>query len=361
MNTTETNPTQVLTGNALEDFFTNPDSIVLEEKKEEVIPMEEFFSPEKKEEKKEEVPTTVVDDKTSPQPTFYSEMVKTMLEDKDWQDGEIEIENEKGEVEIVLLSELKDITPDLFKQIKEAQKTLKEEDFNSKYVSVEGLDDTTKKMIELKRKGGDLTELIQLDAEFVHPLQSLDLESEQVHEYLIREKYKALGWKPNHIETEIKDLKESFTLDTEAKKVIEEVNSNFNSVVERKTKEREEAVLAEKEKQKEFKKSITDTYKALNLKESIVKTLVDNTAKFDENGLTNVDRAFFEAKKNPEKFARVAFLLTDENAYNEFEGIKTKNAVTKDTVRKILTITPKTATSTATEKKGTEMDEFFKK
>lgn len=357
MDTTKT--TQVLEGNALEQFFSNPESIVeVQQVEENIIPIDEFFntpeihtSPVIPEPEKKEIIVPI-------QYNFYADSIKEKLEDNEWTDGEIEIENESGEVETFVLSEMTNITAEQYQQIKQAQKSLKEEDFKSKYVSVEGLDETTRKMIDLKKAGGDLTELIQMEADFVHPLNGLDLEDEQVHEYLLRQKYQSLGWKPKHIDIEIEDLKKSLTLDTEAKKVVAEVNSNFNKVVETKQAEHAEKVRQSQELQKEFRKSMSDTFKGLNLKDTLVKSLVENTSKFDEYGLTNVDKAFFEAKKNPELFSKVAFLLTDEKAYNEFQGIKIKNQVTKDAVTKILRITPKTS-STASVKKENPLEEFF--
>jgi len=352
------NQTAVLSGDALQDFFNNPESALEQEAPKVELPIAEFFGEEPpaiQEPEKVVIPTPapVQQVKTNQ----YIDQAKFLIEKGYWKDLDVEIE-ENGEKKTVPISEL-EITPELFEQLDEAQKKEQKEEFASKYIDAEGVDETTKKLIELKKKGGDISELIQMDAEFVNPIKNLDLDSQEVQEYLVRQKYQSLGWKPNHIELEIAELKENLTLDSEALKIAEEVNSNFDKVVESKLQERTEAVEKQIAEQKVFQKSISSAYKDLNLKESLVKSLVENTAKFDEYGLANVDKVFFELKKDPEKFARIAFHILDEEGFNEFQGVKVKNKVTSEQVRKVITLTPRTATSKEVRGGEDKLKEFF--
>jgi hypothetical protein len=347
--TEEKNQSQVLQNVSMDALFDDaPLTVEPTSKVEEVkLPLDNLFeeikldddkTPEVKKEPKE------VKTNEAPQVNIYTDKVKEWIEEGFWEDVDIEIENEAGEKELVPITDIKDLTPELFAQIKEQQNELKKQDLDSKYVSVEGLDDRTKKMIELKKAGGDLSELIQQEVQYVNPLNGLDLEDERIQEHLIRQKYTSLGWKPKHIEAEIEELKEAMTLDLEAKKVIGEINSNT---------------------QKEFKKTMVEAFRSLDLKnDNLVKSLVDVTAKYDEYGLTDVDKSFFQAKSNPELFAKVAFLLTDEKAFSEFSGVKIKNKANTEVLRKVLSITPKTTNqaSVKQEKKLTGgMDDLFDK
>jgi hypothetical protein len=339
----EHNETKVLEGDALMDFFNKENSGV--EKEEKSDSLEAHF--EKQDTKEEDTPETKPEvnspkketvEKTveAPKPSIYAELIKEYIEEGDWIDGAIEIEGEDGETIQVNLLDLKDVTPEQFRQIKAGQKALKEEEIKNKYISKEGIDENTLKILEIKRAGGDTRELFQMQAEVVNPLDNLDLDDERTHEYLVRQK---LSVNPDldqeDINIKVARMKANFTLDTEAKKIIAEVNSNFSAVIEQKKREHEEALQRAQEEQKEFRKKMTQTYKELKLSDNVVKNLVENTSKFDEYGLTNVDKAFFEAKKNPELFAKIAYLILDEKGFNEFQGVKIKNNVTKETIKTI--------------------------
>lgn len=366
--TEEKNHSQVLQNVSMDALFDDaPTTVEPTSLKEGVkLPLDNLFEdvkvddnkpPEVKKEQKEVKATEV------PQVNIYTDKVKEWIEEGFWEDVDIEIENEAGEKELVPITDIKDFTPELFAQIKEQQAELKKQELDSKYISVEGIDDRTKRMIELKKAGGDLTELIQQEVQYVNPLNGLDLDDERVQEHLIRQKYTSLGWKPKHIEAEIEELKEAMTLDLEAKKVIGEINSNFDKVVEQKREEQLNQIEEAKKSQKEFKKTMVEAFRSLDLKnDNLVKSLVEVTSKYDEYGLTDVDKAFFEAKNNPELFAKVAFLLTDEKSFSDFSGVKIKNKTNTEVLRKVLSITPRTTNQASVEPKkkptGT-MDDLF--
>lgn len=362
----EENETQVLEGDALMEFFNKENSVVEKEEKSDSLESHfekentaEEISPEiKSEEKptKKEAPAKPVE---APKASVYTELIKEYIEEGDWTDGAIEIEGEEGEVIQVNLLDLKDVTPEQFKQIKAGQKALREEELKSKYISKEGIDENTLKILEIKKAGGDTRELFQIQAEIVNPLDSLDLDDERVHEYLVRQR---LSTNPDldqeDINNKVARMKANFTLDTEAKKIITEVNTNFGIAIEQKQKEHAESVAKAQEEQKEFKKKMTQTYRDLKLNDNVVKNLVESTSKFDEYGLTNVDKAFFESKKNPELFAKIAYLILDEKGFNEFQGVKIKNNVTKETIKTIFKISPKASNATSASQEAS-LEKYF--
>lgn len=301
----------------------------------------------------QETPKTEAPVATLQTSNVYTDLIKEYIEEGDWEDGAIETEDENGETVQINLLELKNVTPEQFKQIKAAQKALKEEELKSKYISKENLDENDLKIIELKKAGGDTRELLHIQAELVNPLDNLDLDDERVHEYLVRQKLAANpDLDQDDIDNKIAKMRANFVLDTEAKKIITEVNTNFGLAIEQKRKEHAEAserIIAE---QKEFKKVMTQTYRDLKLNDNIVKNLVENTSKFDNLGLTNVDKAFFEAKKNPELFAKIAYLILDEKGFNEFQGVKIKNDVNKEVITRIFKLAPKTTNTTVKQGEG---------
>ena len=316
--------------------------------------LDNFFEQKVKEEssdevKKEEEP--LVDN-------FYSRMAKELLESGDWEDGEIELEVD-GKTTRVIISEM-EMTPELFKQVKAAQKLAKEEEIKEKYISLDGLDDSTKKLIDIKRKGGDISEILEVESKYVHPLQGVDLDDEDVQEELVRRKLTNQGIHPKTVEAEIKRLKEDLILDKAAYQIKDEIDKYHQDIIEKKKAELEEQIEQRKVKQKEDKKKVTEIYRGFELDDNLVKHLVEATVKEDEQGLTQVEREFFNVKeKNPELFAKVALMLTDEEKFKNFFGTKSKNEVVKGEVRKLFKL-PKNSSGTSAVDKENPLDAVFK-
>lgn len=359
------NTTEVISGKeGLDKFFSQETETVQEdnsEEKEEAVSatgIDSLFNeteekPEEKTiiseelDKKEEAAEKVAPNKQS---DFYRSLIQENIEDGDWSDAEIDVEDEEGNTVSIPIGEIEDITPEVYRQLKDAQKALREEDFNSKYISKEGLDETTLKMVDLKRAGGDISELIQKDAENIHPLKNLDLENENVQAYVLQQKLLSKGVSLEDSHLIVDRHKKELTLDVEAGKVISEINGNFDKLVESEKQKQLNVIQEQKNSQKDFKKSIKDSLDHLKFNEKHSKALLSAASDFDDDGVTKVDNAYFEAKKNPELYTKLALMLTNEEAYNEYMGIKAKNAANLNALRKLV-IKPRTSTSTSSAKK----------
>lgn len=356
------NTTKILEADDIQKWFNGEEVEKPKEEITEVKDIDAFFEEEKPEAKVEEVEKPKEEIKPEPvvqKTNFYTDLVREYIADGDFTDGTIEIEGENGEVQELILSEIEDITPEMFKAIKAAQKKLEEEQRDKDYVSVKGLDETTRKMITLKKSGGDISELIQVEAEHVHPLKGLDIRDEKVQEYLVRRKYESQGIDPEFIDLKIKKLKENVQLDLEAEKVVGEINTNFDRIVQDKVEKQEAYNKELQNEQKEFRKTMTETVRKFGLKDTLTKTLVDYASKYDDDGLTEADKLYFSIKQNPELFAEAIFLMTNKEAYDEYKGVKIKNEVKKDTIKSILRITPKTSVTPTQLNKVDKVEEFF--
>ncbi len=364
MKENQKNETSVLTGNSLEAFFTeeSPEKNSEQVSTEETAGLDDIFNVKKQTENPPEKPP-VQEETITPQSNsyYYDNVISDFLEEGEWEDMVIETEVD-GEVVETPLSELKNVDKETFQEIKKHFKQLKDEEFKEKYISVEGLDETTKRMVELKKKGGDISSLIQAEAQHVHPLKGVDLEDERVQEAIVRQKLSASGQLSQAtIENEIKTLKANLELDKKSNEIVEEINTNFNRFVEAEAKRQESEIEAQKQQQKEFRKTLSETIKNLDIKEEkVVKSLLDASTKYDSNGLSDVDKAFFEAKQNPELFTKIAFLLTNEELFDKHMGVKIKNKATLGEVKKILNLRKKSSTEqTQIKKKEKGLESFF--
>lgn len=324
----------------------------------ETVTVEELFN-----ETPQEPPVTITQEPPvieAPKSNAFFDRAQFLIEQGFWEDYEIVTTNEAGEEVTVAISEIKDFDEDLFEQIKEAQKEKKDEQLKEQYISVEGIDETTKKIIDLKKKGGDITEVLEVHKQYVSPLEQVDITNEAHQEWLVRQK---LALNPDldqdDIENKVKKLKTNLSLDKEAEKIYTEFKSKYDEFLEQKIKEQEQLVQAQKEQEKQFRKSITEAVKKLEIKnDNVVRKIVDLASKTDEVGLTEADKKFYDIKQNnPEKFAKIALLLEDEELFNKIYGSKVALQTKAESTKKLLNLRPRTATQQLQQNKSTSKEE----
>jgi len=271
----------------------------------------------------EPVETTTVEptlQQVNTNPDAYLEFIREAIEDGDYEDVMLELEDGTQ----VELSKLDKVDKRLFQEIKKAQKQLQAEKIKEKYISAEGLDDTTKRLVELKRAGEDISELIQSQIDLKDPLDGLDLEDPQVQKWLMFEEYKAKGIDPEIAIAQIEKLDKEFKLDVESKKVADTIKKSIHLAQESKLAAKEQELLTKNEQQKEYRKNLNEYYKGLNLNDAKIRTLVDNATKSDQAGKTNFDKLLDEVKKDPAKMAEINFYLNDEKGFLDFKTAKVK-------------------------------------
>lgn len=338
---TEEEPTPEIQG---EDVFKS--LVQQEETEEEIPPTEEEPTP----------PAT-----TQPKTTIYADKLKDYISAGFLEDVSI-LMGEGEEAKETFLSELEDVDEDTYNAILVQYKEAKDKEIKEKYISREGLDERTEKYIELKKAGGDISKLIETEIQYVNPLSQFNLEDESHQEALVRQSLQAQGLKPRVIEAQIQELKEEMSLDLEAKKIAKTINDEFDAFVDNKKQEQLAAIEAEKAEQKEFRKNMGIALKSLIPDENISKLILDNTTKKGEYGLTNTDQLFFDAQKDPEKFAEVALLLNNREAFIKTLTAKAELKSTKKTVSTLLTINPSTVKAVKKETPPkTEGDAVFEK
>lgn len=273
------------------------------------------------------------------EPTEYAKKLKELVSLGLVDDMEISI-GEGDDEKKVHLSDFDEVDESSFTSLLTQIKEAKEKDLKEKYISKEGLDERTQKYIELKKAGGDISKLIEQEVRYVSPLSTYDLDNESHQEELIRRDLQSQNLHPRVIEAQIQAFKEDMCLDLESKKVADRIENNFNDYVE--TKKQEQIVLIEEEKKqdKEFRKGLNEELKRLIKDEGFQKLILDNSTKRDQNGLTNVDQLYYDAQRDPKKFAKIAFLLNNEEAFLNSVGAKVAIKELAKTTSTILKINP---------------------
>lgn len=353
--------TQILDADGLKDFLNFTEDPKPKETSQE---FENFFEEKKEEVETEEVTQTIdppkeEEEKEIPTPkgNNYSELVKDLIESGDWGDYMVEV----GEEEVAI-KDLENIDKELFLQLKQSQEAYKEEQNKDKYISLEGVDDYTKKLIEISKEGGDISQLIQTQSQLINPvLQIKQNRDEQSLIDLVAFKMKNQNYDDDYINLKIQKFLKEGTLDEEADKVIEEIETNYNAHLEQTKKQLQDQKLQIEKERKEYKKTISEKLKPFNLKENDSRNIIKIASEYDEQGVSEADKLFYQIKQeDPERFVEIVMLMKDRELYNSIKFTSVKNKAELEAAKKILSLKPRvTTTPKEPQKKESALDNFF--
>jgi len=264
----------------------------------------------------------------------YLDIVKERLDSGEWDD--LVIEDEEGNE--VKLSELKDIDKDTFKALEKEIKTQKDTEFQEKYVSVDGLDEVKKRLINIVKEGDlELAKaLFQNPAALQEPFQGYDVDNDEHNEDVLDWYYqKALGHSPKEAAALVRASKEDLTLDTKAQKIVDYQRSQFYENL----KNREQQIIAEKskeqEKLKDYRKNLTSALKQEGLSENLTRKFVDVATKTDNTGNYEIDTIYDEWMSNPEKAKELIYFMLDKENYLKKVTASVKKDVQLDNLKRI--------------------------
>jgi len=298
----------------------------------------------------------------APKGSDYSELVKSLIEKGDWGDYKIVIKNDEGEEEDVDILTLDHIDKELFLELKELQEAEKLSKFKETHISKEGIDPYTEKLIEISREGGDISQLIQTQSQFINPVLKIkENRDEKSLIDLVAFKMQNQGYEPDYINLKITKFLKDGTLDEEADKVIEEIETNYNNHLENTQKAlRQQKEQIEKER-KEYKKTLSEKLKSFNLKEHDSRSVIEIASKYDSEGISEAEKLFYKTRhEDPERFLEVVMLLKDRELFESVKFTKVKNSATIEAAKKVLSLKPKTTTSEKiVETKKTEEDKLW--
>jgi hypothetical protein len=300
-----------------EDGIKNDDSLSLD------------FNKSKDEPKELETKITLNDSDNT-----YLDIVKEKLESGEWDD--LLIENEDGDE--TKLSDLKDIDKDTFKALEKEIKTQKDTEFKEKYVSIDGLDEVKKRLINIVKEGDlDLAKaLFQNPAALQEPFQGYNNDNDDHNEDVLNWYYqKGLGHSPKEAAALVRASKEDLTLDTKAQKIVEYQRNEFYTNL----KNREQQILTEKAKEqetvKEYRKNLSAELKQEGLSENLTRRFVDVATKTDNTGNYEIDTIYDEWMSDPKKAKELIYFMLDKENYLKKVTANVKKDVQLDNLKRI--------------------------
>jgi hypothetical protein len=276
--------------------------------------------------------------------TRYSEKIKNLIEDGFLEDMAITVDDNE-----VFLSEMdiqdKETYQAILENIKEEKNKAKEQ----QYISKEGLDETTQKLIEIRKAGGDITEILRENVQAIDQLTELknilsgyeveDNEKEQVAINIVAQDLYNRGLSQKVVQAQIEDYIENGIIESEANSILDGHLTLHNDAIEQRKNYELQRVEQEKEAYKNFKKTIAATYKSYGIPENIQKVLVENATKQDDLKITNTDKLYFEAQqKDPDLYAKVSFLLNNQQEFERWISGKKITESKKEIIRSSIVI-----------------------
>jgi len=319
----------------------------------EEAPKEE--NPKEEELKAEETPKE--DELVFSEETNYDVLIKELVDLGEW-DSDFVIPDDEGND--ILITDLKGIDKERFQEIKEAIKDFKDKEFKSKYVSVEGMTETQKSLINII-KSGDLEkaeELFKNPAQLEEPFKGYDSSNDTHNINVLAYHYKQQGFSDKKIQSLIKVAQEDLTLDTEAQAVVEQYREGYKNHLANIEKETEETRKQEEESRKTYRKDLTTQYKEEGFPEPLVKKLVDATTKPDQDGELPVDKVYEQLMKDPKEAKEVALFLLNRQEYLNRVKAPVKKEADVNFLKK-LNIARKTTATKNSQKEEDTPNNFF--
>lgn len=254
-------------------------------------------------------------------------------------------ENEQGEEVEVALEDL-EISQDLYEEIVKSRIAEIKEEAKQNTVSIEGISDFTKELIELDRLGGDVTTLLQSKETYTDVLDKLDLTKKEDQRKAVYLRYRAAG---THTDEEInmliKGYEDKGSLSETAEKAEKEIRGAVNQQVEQAKKAALKAKEDNENLLKEYKKELKDNLGTFELEDGIKTKIVNLATKRDEKGRFEIDNLYFKLKNDPKEAARMALFLLDREEYNKQISKEVKRETQLNTAKTISLLKKKTSST----------------
>jgi len=283
-------------------------------------------------------------EEVKPTVTAYDKQIKSFIEAGFLEDITITVDGQD-----VYLSEASIQDKETYDSILEGIKAEKDKQNNEKYISKEGLDEITLKIIETRKAGGDITEIVRENVQAIDQLSSFktfldsvdsdDKKKEELSINIIAQNLQQKGLSNKVINAQIEDYIETGNLESEAHAILDSHLDLHGQAIEQKKQLELQRLEQEKEEFKTFKKTLSATYKGYNLPDNIQKVLIENATKLDEYKVSNTDKLYFEAQqKNPELYAKINFLLNNPEEFEKWVGGKKVTDAKKEIIKSSIVI-----------------------
>lgn len=283
-----------------------------------------------------------------------SKMYKSALKDIFGNDLGVFVQEVDGEEKEFTLEDI-EVDHETFVDILKSKNEEIKESATRNKISVEGISDYTQRLIEVEKNGGDISGLLQMKQQLSDPLDGLDLDNPEDQKEIIFLRGAASGQNEADLKRLIKMYDMEGILEEEAQKAYTTLRTAIDAKLNEAVIQSELAKKHREEEFKTFKKQVKENLNQFQLNDKVKSKLVDLATKIDEHGQLELDIRYKEYSRDPEKAARLALMLFDEEEFIKQVTNKEVTAKQLDSARK-LKIIPRSS-STIVEPNKTKASE----
>jgi hypothetical protein len=327
---------------SFDDKKVEPETVITLEQEEDKV-IDDNTTPQLEEKKEEDAPITL-DNNNADNRAQY---LKDRIESGDIEDALITIEGEEKK-----LSELDYLDDETYKAVLEDDKKFKKEQLKEKYVSVDGLSETQKTLIEIV-KSGDLDkakELFEKPESLVEPFQGYDSDNDAHNEQVLRWYYDQQGHSPKQIEALVKGDKEDLALDSKAEQIVNFQKQQFKQKLTQEATNLAQEKIQEQEKIKSYKKDLSKEFKEAGiLEDSVVKKYVEVATRYTNDGELEVDSIYQKMMDDPKQAKDLIHFMLDKENYLKTVSATVKKETQKSLLRQVNIIRDTSKTTQSSE------------
>lgn len=251
----------------------------------------------------------------SSESVLYKSLISDLVKNGLWEGFE-GIEDEKGNV--IPLDEV-NIDKDLFYSIIEQKTEEAKNKAAENKISVEGVSDFVKRVIELDKKGGNVRSAMETYNNYQNPIDSLDLEKVEDQRKMVYLRYAT----ENKLdEQEIQDIIEIREKNGRLKETAIAAKEQLQKAIDMKMEALEQEAIARAEQEKAnikaYRGKLNESFdKQFQLKDSVKNKLIELATKRSKEGAFQIDLMFDEAMRDVDKAAKIIMLIANEEEYNK--------------------------------------------
>lgn len=261
---------------------------------------------------------TETEDVVAPKRFSIKDSINKLIETETWVDMPLRYDGKEYDSIDDLLAKEK-INNELFEALSSAQKSYKQEQINTEYLSIKDQDETKVKLAKAIMTGADYTDLLGYNKDVLEPIVAIDFanieNNEAVSEAFVRQCLVELDNIPaKYIDIEIDGLKKDFKLIEKAEEYQNILVANFNKEVEDRHQAELDRVANEIAETKENIKELRAVLKGDNLTEPFIQKIVKLRYTKDNDGEYHYEKLIKDKIKDKSFEARLMhFLLDDED------------------------------------------------
>lgn len=225
-------------------------------------------------------------------------------------------QNDDGEEVEVSLEDI-ELTPDVVAEIITAKHQMDLEASKKDFISTKGVSELGKSLIEIDKRGGDITELLRVKQSIFDPLENLDLGTLAGQKQALLIRLQASNTPQEDIELLISAYETKGILEEKANTAANEIKDYFKRLVEEEKQQTLDAEEARNKLLKDYTKDLkTSLSNSFELKPEVQDKIVKSSTKRDDNGNYEIDAIYNQWRNDPSKTALLSLFLLDNEEYN---------------------------------------------